>query len=61
VPSLVTNSGESISALLAELGYTLVLFENFFANSLGLCWQPVRPERRPFDTANCERPDFFSL
>jgi len=58
-PSLVTNSGESISALLAELGYTLVLFENFFANSLGLCWQPYRSERRPFDTANCERPDFY--
>ena len=58
-PNLRTNKGESISDMLAGLGYRLVLFENFFVNSLRLCWQPGG-RGLPLKSATCERHDFTS-
>ena len=55
---LTTNRGESITALLAKHGYHLMLFENFFVHSLGLCWKPTAGQ--PFDSRGCERPEFFA-
>jgi len=65
MPLLRTNSHVSITDMLWGLGYRLVLWENFYVSSLGLCWAGGRQDGEPkrltaLAHSKCERPFFTS-